>query len=105
MDICFYIRYSHCTVAQQACEPNLFIIPIFFLELSTLNILVHFNARLREFGIRETRYANYRVAVGLLVGQGWEQRRPTLPKLYVSKARPKALVFLHLDYLFSETNG
>ena len=50
-----------------------------------------------EFGIRETRYANYRVAVGLLVGQGWEQRRPTLPKLYVSKARPKVLVFLHLN--------
>ena len=38
---------------------------------------------LREFGIREARYANYRVAVGLLVGQGWEQRRPTLPKQYI----------------------
>ena len=25
--------------------------------------------------------------------------RPTLPKPYVGKARPKALVFLHLDYL------
>ena len=24
--------------------------------------------------------ANYRVAVGLLVGQGWERERPTLPK-------------------------
>ena len=23
---------------------------------------------------------NYRVAVGLLVGQGWERERPTLPK-------------------------
>ena len=23
---------------------------------------------------------NYRVAVGLLVGQGWESKRPTLPK-------------------------
>ena len=54
---------------------------------------------IREFGIREIRYVNYRVAVGLLVGQGWEQRRPTLPKLYVSKARPKVLVFLHLSYL------
>ena len=53
-----------------------------------------------EFGIRETRYANYRVAVGLLVGQGWEQRRPTLPKLCVSKARPKVLAFLRLNYLF-----
>jgi len=40
-----------------------FIIPIFFLELSTLNILVHFNARLREFGIRDVRHANYRVAL------------------------------------------
>ena len=58
-----------------------------------------------EFRIRETRYANYRVAVGLLVGQGWEQRRPTLPRLYVSKARPKALVFLHLNNLFGEANG
>jgi|GEM_PF-1694625 len=26
-------------------------------------------------------------------------QRPTLPKLYVSKARPKALVFLRLSYL------
>ena len=57
---------------------------------------------LHEFGIREARYANYRVAVGLLVGQGWEQRRPTLPKLCVSKARPKVLVFLHLNNLFGE---
>ena len=60
---------------------------------------------IREFGLREIRYVNYRVAVGLLVGQGWEQRRPTLPKLYVSKARPKVLVFLWLNYLFRETNG
>ncbi len=42
---------------------------------------------------------NYRVAVGLLIGQGWEQRRPTLPKLYVDKARPKVLVFLRLNNL------
>ena len=55
---------------------------------------------IREFGIREIRYVNYRVAVGLLVGQGWEQRRPTLPKLYVSKARPKVLAFLRLNDLF-----
>ena len=55
---------------------------------------------IREFGISEIRYVNYRVAVGLLVGQGWEQRRPTLPKLYVSKARPKVLAFLRLNYLF-----
>ena len=27
-------------------------------------------------------------------------QRPTLTKLYVSKARPKALVFLRLNYLF-----
>ena len=40
----------------------------------------------RELGIREIRYTNYRVAVGLLVGQGWEQRRPTLPKSYVGKS-------------------
>ena len=25
-------------------------------------------------------YINYRVAVGLLVGQGWERERPTLSK-------------------------
>ena len=53
----------------------------------------------RRFVIREARYANYRVAVGPLVGQGWEQRRPTLPKLCVSKARPKTLTFLRLNYL------
>ena len=45
---------------------------------------------------------NYRVAVGLLKGQGWEQRRPTLPKSYVRRARPKVLVFLRLNYLFEE---
>ena len=53
-----------------------------------------------EFGIRKISYANYRVAVGLLIGQGWERKRPTLPKLYVSKARPKVLVFLCLNDLF-----
>ena len=62
--------------------------------------LRRWNAVIREFGIRETRYANYRVAVGLLIGQGWEQRRPTLPKLCVSKARPKVLVLLRLNNLF-----
>ena len=68
-------------------------------------VVVFLYKQLREFGIRETRYANYRVAVGLLVGQGWEQRRPTLPRLYMSKARPKALVFLHSNNLFGEANG
>ena len=52
-----------------------------------------------RFVIRETRYANYRVAVDPLIGQGWEQLRPTLPKLQVNKARPKVLVFLRLNYL------
>ena len=52
-----------------------------------------------KFVIRETRYANYRVAVGLLIGQGWEQLRPALPKLQVNKARPEVLVFLRLNYL------
>ena len=33
----------------------------------------------REFGIREIRYTNYRVAVGLLVGQGRSPLLPTLP--------------------------
>ena len=28
---------------------------------------------IRDGGIRNTCYANYRVAVGLLVGQGWER--------------------------------
>ena len=51
-------------------------------------------------GQEKLAYANYRVAVGPLVGQGWEQRRSTLPKLYVNKARPKVLVFLRLNYLF-----
>ena len=55
---------------------------------------------LRELGIRGICYINYRVAVGPLIGQGWEQRRPTLPKSYVGKARLKALVFLHLNNLF-----
>ena len=57
---------------------------------------------IRETWISEARHVNYRVAVGLLIGQGWEQWRPTLPKLYVSKARPKALVFFRLNNLFWE---
>ena len=56
----------------------------------------------REFGIRGICNINYRVAVDLLKGQGWEWKRPTLPKLYVNKTRPKALVFLRLGYLFWE---
>ena len=55
---------------------------------------------IREFGIREISYVNYRVAVGLLIGQGWERKQPTLPKLQVNKARLKVLVFLCLNYLF-----
>ena len=66
------------------------------------NVVLAGGLFLREFGIRGICYINYRVAVDLLIGQGWEQRRPTLPKLYVSKARPKALVFFRLSYLFWE---
>ena len=55
---------------------------------------------IREFGIREISYVDDRVAVGLLIGQGWERKRPTLPKSYVSKARPKVLIFLRLNDLF-----
>ena len=32
--------------------------------------------------------ANYRVAVGLLVGQGWERKRPTLPRLRREETMP-----------------
>ena len=64
------------------------------------NVVLAGGLFLREFGIRGICYINYRVAVDLLIGQGWEQRRPTLPKLYVSKARPKVLAFLRLNYLF-----
>ena len=53
-----------------------------------------------EFGIKEISDVDYRVAVGLLIGQGWERKRPTLPKLYASKARPKVLIFLRLNDLF-----
>ena len=35
--------------------------------------------------------AIYRVAVGLLIGQDWEQRRPTLPMLRREKTRPVGL--------------
>ena len=33
-------------------------------------------------------YNNYRVAVGLLVGQGWERKRPTLPRLRKEETMP-----------------
>jgi len=32
--------------------------------------------------------ANYRVAVGLLVGQGWERKQPTLPSLRREETMP-----------------
>ena len=32
----------------------------------------HSHTNWGEFGIKEIRYVNYRVAVGPLVGQGWE---------------------------------
>ena len=41
-----------------------------------------------EFGLRAIRYVNYRVAVGLLVGQGWELKRSTLPRLRWRETRP-----------------
>ena len=31
---------------------------------------------------------NYRVAVGLLEGQGWERKRPTLPRLRKEETMP-----------------
>ena len=34
--------------------------------------------------IGDYRCANYRVAVGLLEGQGWERERPTLSKWHLS---------------------
>ncbi len=34
--------------------------------------------------IGDYRFANYRVAVGLLEGQGWERERPTLSKWHLS---------------------
>ena len=45
----------------------------------------------RELGKREIRYVNYRVAVGLLVGQGWEWKRPTLSKRYMQSFKAVGL--------------
>ena len=42
--------------------------------------------------------ANYRVAVGLLVGQGWERKRPTLSKWCI---KPRKAVGLGLFLLTS----
>ena len=36
----------------------------------------------RRWGIRNSHYSNYRVAVGLLIGQGRERKQPTLPYLW-----------------------
>ena len=38
--------------------------------------------------IRGLHCSYYRVAVGLLVGQGWELKRPTLPRLRWRETRP-----------------
>ena len=45
-------------------------------------------------------YAIYRVAVGPLVGRGWERERPTLPKLYGEETRPQVLAFFRLMRFF-----
>jgi len=47
------------------------------------DVICQFDIKTTHYGqcIVEGYCANYRVAVGLLEGQGWESKRPTLPKL------------------------
>ena len=41
-----------------------------------------------DMSISELYCINYRVAVGLLVGQGWERKQPTLPSLRREETMP-----------------
>ena len=62
---------------------------------------------LREFGIRATRYTNYRVAVGLLVGQGNKSERVKRWKDNVKKEKimtwntANIFLLLYLFHLFT----
>jgi len=40
---------------------------------------------------------NYRVAVGLLEGQGWERKRPTLPKWSILPNKAVGLGLFPID--------
>ena len=65
----------------------------------------------RSFGIiitlqypahNEGHYVNYRVAVGLLVGQGWERKRPTLPSQRILSFKAVGLGLFPLNTLLGK---
>ena len=47
-------------------------------------------------------YTNYRVAVGPLGGQGWERKRPTLPRLHREKTIAVGIGLFPLNTLLDE---
>ena len=65
----------------------------------------------RQFGIiidpqyppyNEDHYVNYRVAVGLLEGQGWERKRPTLPSQRILSFKAVGLGLFPLNTLLGK---
>ena len=52
--------------------------------------------------MKHRQYAIYRVAVGPLVGQGWERERPTLPKLYGEENKAVGLGLFPFNALVGE---
>ena len=47
-------------------------------------------------------YANYRIAVGPLEGQGWERKRPTRPRLHREKTIAVGIGLFPLNTLLDE---
>ena len=72
---------------RSGCLSSSYLLPIlscsrYIVGIASTTYTIHVG------GIRCSHYANYRVAVGPLVGQGWEPKRPTLPRLRREKTRP-----------------
>ena len=61
-----YVSYPYAEVGEMAIDfsPN--------RVQQTSSLMPHSHKSRGEFGLRAIPYVNYRVAVGLLVGQGWE---------------------------------
>ena len=91
----YRIGVSHlCTNAIQLLYLNM---PISCLYCMNYRVAVgHFGTNtIQQLNLSMTisslYYINYRVAVGLLVGQGWERERPTLPRLCISSFKAVGL--------------
>ena len=77
----FVMLLEHCCFHGRALQWNSAYDAVFIQSRHVRNHLIcEFElCSIREAWISEARHVNYRIAVGLLIGQRWEQWRPTLP--------------------------